>query len=131
MVQPREHPTLGRLDRLKAAGFPWEISAPETCYHGAAALTGTHNREVFGGCEAERGGDGWAGGKGADLGCLALACSPRRGIAILRRFSAGQPSASRQMTEAMPHIYGLHRSFLIKWQRLVFISFATTTSAWV
>lgn len=48
MVQPVEHPTVGLLDRLKAAGFPLKFSAAETGYHGAAAPTGTHNREVFG-----------------------------------------------------------------------------------
>jgi formyl-CoA transferase len=47
MVQPVEHPTLGLLDGLKAAGFPLKFSAGDTGYSGAAAASGTHNREIF------------------------------------------------------------------------------------
>ena len=49
MIQPVEHPTLGLLDGLKAAGFPLKFSAGDTGYTGAAAASGTHNREIFAG----------------------------------------------------------------------------------
>lgn len=49
MIQPVEHPALGILHGLKAAGFPLKFSAGETGYRGAAVPSGTHNREIFSG----------------------------------------------------------------------------------
>src|SRR3546814_3287877 len=49
MIQAVEHPTLGVLDGLRAAGFPLKFSAGETGYEGAAAPAGTHNREILSG----------------------------------------------------------------------------------
>src|SRR3546814_15699884 len=49
MIQAVEHPTLGVLDGLRAAGFPLKLSAGETGYEGAAAPAGTHNREILSG----------------------------------------------------------------------------------
>lgn len=48
MIDTVEHPTLGLLPGLKAAGFPLKFSAAETGYEGAAAVCGAHNREVLG-----------------------------------------------------------------------------------
>lgn len=48
MIDTIEHPTLGLLDGLKAAGFPVKFGAAETGYRGAAVDCGAHNREILG-----------------------------------------------------------------------------------
>lgn len=47
MIDTVEHPALGPLTSLKAAGFPLKFSGAETGYSGAAAPSGTHTREVL------------------------------------------------------------------------------------
>ncbi len=47
MIDTVEHPALGPLSGLKAAGFPLKFSAAETGYDAAAAPSGTHTREVL------------------------------------------------------------------------------------
>lgn len=47
MIDTVEHPALGPLTGLKAAGFPLKFSGAETGYGGAAAPSGTHTREVL------------------------------------------------------------------------------------
>jgi crotonobetainyl-CoA:carnitine CoA-transferase CaiB-like acyl-CoA transferase len=47
MIDVVEHPMLGPLPGLRAAGFPIKFSAADTGYHGAAALTGTHTRQLL------------------------------------------------------------------------------------
>lgn len=47
MIDTVEHPVLGPLPGLKAAGFPLKFSGAETGYEGAAAPSGTHTREVL------------------------------------------------------------------------------------
>ncbi|MEL0021111.1 MAG: CoA transferase [Rickettsiales bacterium] len=47
MIDTVEHPMLGRLEGLKAAGFPLKFSAGKTGYSGTAAPCGTHNGEVY------------------------------------------------------------------------------------
>lgn len=47
MIEIVEHPTLGPLGGLKAAGFPLKFSAAKTGFAGPAALTGSHTREVL------------------------------------------------------------------------------------
>lgn len=49
MIQPVEHPALGLLEGLKAAGFPLKFSGTETGYEGGAVTSGIHNREIFSG----------------------------------------------------------------------------------
>lgn len=49
MIQTVEHPLLGPLPGLNAAGFPLKFSDSATGYHGPAALTGTHNRDILNG----------------------------------------------------------------------------------
>jgi crotonobetainyl-CoA:carnitine CoA-transferase CaiB-like acyl-CoA transferase len=49
MVTDVEHPALGVLSGLKAAGFPLKFSEAETGYAGAAAPSGAHNKEILGG----------------------------------------------------------------------------------
>lgn len=49
MIEAVEHPTLGILSGLSAAGFPLKFSAGETGYQGPAAPSGTHNREIYSG----------------------------------------------------------------------------------
>jgi formyl-CoA transferase len=49
MVTDVEHPALGVLSGLKAAGFPLKFSGAETGYLGAAVPCGTNNREIYGG----------------------------------------------------------------------------------
>jgi crotonobetainyl-CoA:carnitine CoA-transferase CaiB-like acyl-CoA transferase len=48
MIEDVEHPVLGRLPGLKAAGFPLKFSDTATGYHGPAAPTGSHNRDILG-----------------------------------------------------------------------------------
>jgi len=48
MIDSLRHPALGKLPGVHAAGFPLKFSATETGYEEAAALTGAHNREVYG-----------------------------------------------------------------------------------
>lgn len=47
MIQPVEHPALGVLQGLRAAGFPLKFSGTETGYEGSAVPSGTHNLEIF------------------------------------------------------------------------------------
>ena len=47
MINVVEHPLLGPLGGLKAAGFPLKFSAARSGYDQPAALTGTHTREVL------------------------------------------------------------------------------------
>ncbi len=47
MITVVEHPTLGPLAGLKAAGFPLKFSAADTGYEGSAALTGSHTRAIL------------------------------------------------------------------------------------
>lgn len=47
MIDTVEHPALGPLTSLKAAGFPLKFSGAKTGYSGAAAPSGTHTREVL------------------------------------------------------------------------------------
>lgn len=47
MIDTVEHPALGPLPGLKAAGFPLKFSGAETGYAGAAVPSGTHTREVL------------------------------------------------------------------------------------
>jgi len=47
MITVVEHPTLGPLAGLKAAGFPLKFSAADTGYDGPAALTGSHTRAIL------------------------------------------------------------------------------------
>jgi crotonobetainyl-CoA:carnitine CoA-transferase CaiB-like acyl-CoA transferase len=47
MIDTVEHPALGALSGLKAAGFPLKFSGAETGYGGAAAPSGCHTREVL------------------------------------------------------------------------------------
>jgi crotonobetainyl-CoA:carnitine CoA-transferase CaiB-like acyl-CoA transferase len=47
MIDTVEHPALGPLTGLKAAGFPLKFSGAETGYGGAAVPSGTHTREVL------------------------------------------------------------------------------------
>ncbi len=47
MIDTVEHPALGPLPGLKAAGFPLKFSGAETGYAGAAAPSGTHTRAVL------------------------------------------------------------------------------------
>jgi len=49
MIDTVDHPALGSLPGLKAAGFPLKFSAAASGYAGAAAPLGAHNREIFGG----------------------------------------------------------------------------------
>ena len=48
MIDTVYHPSLGRLDGLKAAGFPIKFSEAETGYSGVATRCGTDNREILG-----------------------------------------------------------------------------------
>ena len=48
MIDMIEHPELGPLTDLKAAGFPLKFGAASSGYGGAAAHCGTHNIEVLG-----------------------------------------------------------------------------------
>ncbi len=47
MVSVVEHPSLGPLGGLKAAGFPLQFSDTQSGYDGPAAITGSHNHEVL------------------------------------------------------------------------------------
>ena len=47
MIEGVEHPTLGPLPGLHAAGFPLKFSDAETGYRTPAALTGSHSRAVL------------------------------------------------------------------------------------
>ena len=47
MINDVEHPQLGKLNRLKAAGFPIQFSAAETGYKTPAVPSGTNNHEIF------------------------------------------------------------------------------------
>lgn len=47
MINVVEHPLLGPLGGLKAAGFPLKFSQARSGYEGHAALTGTHTREIL------------------------------------------------------------------------------------
>ena len=47
MIVDVEHPTLGRLNELKAAGFPLRFSASETRYDPHAAASGSHTAQVL------------------------------------------------------------------------------------
>ena len=47
MINEVEHPQLGKLKGLKAAGFPIQFSAAETGYKTPAVLSGTNNHEIF------------------------------------------------------------------------------------
>lgn len=49
MIDTVEHPVLGPMPGLKAAGFPLKFSEAETGYAGAPAPLGAHNREILGG----------------------------------------------------------------------------------
>ncbi|MFT7598293.1 MAG: crotonobetainyl-CoA:carnitine CoA-transferase CaiB-like acyl-CoA transferase [Acidimicrobiales bacterium] len=48
MIEPVEHPTLGVLDGLKAAGFPLKFSGGETGYRHGAVVTGADTRRILG-----------------------------------------------------------------------------------
>ena len=48
MIDMLEHPELGPLTDLKAAGFPLKFGAAASSYGGAAAHCGAHNIEVLG-----------------------------------------------------------------------------------
>jgi len=48
MIDALHHPEIGIVQGVHAAGFPLKFSATETGYEEAAALTGTHNREIYG-----------------------------------------------------------------------------------
>ncbi len=47
MINDVEHPQLGKLKRLKAAGFPIQFSTAETGYKTPSVPSGTNNHEVF------------------------------------------------------------------------------------
>ena len=47
MIDVVNHPALGPLGGLKAAGFPLKFSETDTGYVGAAAETGSHNKEIL------------------------------------------------------------------------------------
>jgi len=47
MINEVEHPQLGKLKGLKAAGFPIQFSAAETGYKTPAVPSGTNNHEIF------------------------------------------------------------------------------------
>ena len=49
MIDTVEHPELGPLPGLKAAGFPLQFGAADSGYAGAAARSGAHNGEIFAG----------------------------------------------------------------------------------
>ena len=48
MIDTIEHPTLGPLEDLKAAGFPLKFGAATSGYGGAPAFCGAHNSEILG-----------------------------------------------------------------------------------
>jgi len=48
MIESVTHPALGVLANVQAAGFPLKFSETQTGYEGAAAPSGTHNREIYG-----------------------------------------------------------------------------------
>ena len=48
MIDTVEHPTLGPLEDLKAAGFPLKFGAATSGYGGAPAFCGAHNLEILG-----------------------------------------------------------------------------------
>lgn len=48
MIDSVTHPEHGLLADVHAAGFPLKFSATDTGYDTAAAMSGTHNREVYG-----------------------------------------------------------------------------------
>ena len=47
MINDVEHPQLGKLKGLKAAGFPIQFSAAETGYKTPSVPSGTNNYEIF------------------------------------------------------------------------------------
>ena len=47
MINDVEHPQLGKLNGLKAAGFPIQFSAAETGYKTPSVPSGTNNYEIF------------------------------------------------------------------------------------
>ena len=47
MINDVEHPQLGELKGLKAAGFPIKFSAAETGYKTPSVPSGTNNYEIF------------------------------------------------------------------------------------
>ena len=47
MMSVVEHPVLGPLGGLKAAGFPLQFSDTQSGYDSPAAITGTHNHEIL------------------------------------------------------------------------------------
>ena len=48
MINDVEHPQLGKLTGIKAAGFPIKFSDAETGYKGPALPSGTNNNQIFG-----------------------------------------------------------------------------------
>ena len=48
MIEDLVHPTLGVMPGIGAAGFPLKFSGTKTGYNSPAAITGTHNAEVYG-----------------------------------------------------------------------------------